>query len=69
MYTPSEDLPSKARARFNVNTSPGSFGRGGVPMKNNSAPAGNCDWFVAGTMSSSAFSVRICASSKTSMSI
>src|SRR5690606_21124141 len=51
------------------NTSPGSIGLGGVPMKNNSAPCGCRDWFVAATMSSSAFSVRICASSKTSMSI
>ena len=37
-------------------------------LGNANAPAGNRDWFVAATMSSSAFSVRICASSNTSMS-
>ena len=57
--------PASASARLASNTSPGSFGLGGVPISSTS-PFGAA--LVAGTMSLMAFSVRICASSNTSMS-
>ena len=57
--------PDKAASRLDVNTSPGSPGRGGVPIIN-TRPFGAA--FVAGTMSSRALSVKICASSNTSTS-
>ncbi len=61
----SSDSPLMASARLRPKTSPGSVGFGGVPVKISSGLAA---WFVAGTMSSIAFSVRICASSNTNTS-
>ena len=61
-YNTSESSPDNAASRLDVKTSPGSAGRGGVPIIN-TRPLGAA--IVAGTMSSMAFSVRICASSNT----